>query len=263
MKNHTKIKVMKTPSFLIIVSFITILFSACNNSQEFQNPERVIQTTNGFQLKEKHLYAYLDKNAGSFGISSILDDPKAMEELKAQLLQDFASMPETFILELNDHYERLNSFNTAGIETGPSIQTQNQSKQNTQNNAVLTSNNSDLAQWQKFLKGSVLVFHTSQHYEGMYVQSTQYIHLCPSGTLQIYESSAGGGSAGGMSINSSDQLRLSTVGNWDVVTQGGQVFFRMTHNGEIVGTIIKIVNNQVYLQGVGALKYFPGAAKCS
>ncbi len=255
---------MKTSNLLFIALCLSTIFSSCSNAQDFQHPETIIQTVDGYQLKEKHLYAYLDKNAGSFGISAILDDPETITSLRKQLLEEFSSMPEMMVLELEDHYEWLQAqgggTSTVVSETNVAPQTAPGQQTDRSGFSVLKGSESD--QWNQILMGSVLVFQTSQHHGGMYVQSTQYVHLCPGGSLQIYESSAGGGSAAGMSISGSDQLRLSAVGQWDVIVQEGISYFRMSQNGEVAATVIKVVNNQIYLQGVGALKYVPGAAQC-
>ena len=257
---------MKASNILATALIFLFIFSSCSNASDFQNPEAIIQTVDGHQLKQKHLYAYLDKNAGSFGISAVLDDPNAMASLKAQLLEEFASIPELMILELDDHYDWMQGQST-GIVSSSSLENKLESASESSNpiaaQKVPVSNNTDVNQWNQLLNGSVLVYETSQYYEGMYVQSTQYMHLCPDSSMRIYESSAGGGSAAGMSISSTDQLRLSEVGNWDVVSKGGVTFFRMVSNGELGAAIIKIVNNQIYLQEVGALKYFEGAAQCN
>lgn len=257
---------MKTSKLFLIAFNILIFFSSCTNAQDFDNPEKVIHTVDGFQLKAKHLYAYADKEAGSFGISAVLDDPQAIAALKTELLEEFASMSEIMIMELNEHYQWMqanNGKNTANHSSEGELVSQSIGVPHDKAKSLPASNHADLNQWNQLLNGSVLVFTTSQHHGGMYVQSTQYVHLCPGGNLRIYERSAGGGSASGMSISSSEGLQLSVIGQWDVVSHGGVTYFRMGQNGEIAATVIKIVNNQIYLQGVGALQYAPGAAECN
>ena len=115
-KNLKNSKPMKTTRHSLLTIFCLMIFFSCEKQVEVNNPEEVIQTIDGYELRQKHLDAYVDKNGGLYGIPMTLENPESIEKVKKHLITAFSIVPEDMILELEDHYEwmqRRNALQTA------------------------------------------------------------------------------------------------------------------------------------------------------
>jgi hypothetical protein len=101
----------------------------------------------------------------------------------------------------------------------------------TQQNQGPVSSTGASGQWKQMLSGSVLYYSKTESYDGMFVQSTQYVHLCPNGTAYTYQSSAGGGDIGSVGISNPEEMEFTGSVNWWVTEQGGAAYFQIALAG--------------------------------
>jgi hypothetical protein len=104
----------------------------------------------------------------------------------------------------------------------------------------------------------VLYFTATQSNGGIFVQTTQYMHLCPNGTANLYQNSGGGGGA----ITAPAQMEYTGSIRWDVIERGNQAYFQIDagSGGQLLP--MSLVNNKIIIQNLGNFSFEPGAAAC-
>ena len=235
-----------------------VFFLSCDNQAQAQyQPEDIIHSAGDFDMKYKHVMAYVDMEMEGED-PNLLNDQKYMAELTKEAIEEFSDDPESFIADMDQHYEAIlagagNLANTALQQAG------------TQSNQVNQSNTTDTgtgaaanSQWGQILSGSILYYTATQHYEGMTVQTTQLMHLCPNGAMHLYETSGGGGGA----ITDPRQTQYTGSANWRLVEQGGQTYFQITMDGVTRNLALGIINQKVQIEALGVFSVDRGSAQC-
>ncbi len=91
---------------ILVLAIVAIsFFASCDRPKAEINPEEVIRAIDGYELKYKHLQAYVDKHGGDFGVPSILTNSEIREEIKEQVIREFIMVPDDLFEELDEHYE--------------------------------------------------------------------------------------------------------------------------------------------------------------
>lgn len=218
-------------------------------------PDDVVHTVGRHQLKLKHVTAYIRMELEGED-PSLLQDDKTIEELTRELLEDFAEDPEEILRELNE-YIAATQTGAGPVAGGANV--------GSQPRPDLSAGQypQEVRQWKQLLNGSVLYYSTTESRGGLFVQSTQYLHLCPDGKAHFYQSSTGGGEFGGIGIADPGQLEYTGSANWAVSAQGSNVFFQVTMPGARPGAFpIGMMNDKVLIQGLGHFSVQRGAARC-
>ena len=244
--------------FLCSIFVFLLLGTSIGYAQQYQ-PEDVISTIGENQLKYKHMLAYI--NIEMEGESpSMLNNKKFMEELTQDLLEEFSEAPEDVVADLNEHYAAMQM--GAGYEMeAPGSNAGQQVLQNQRPNSSIGGN----GQWKKMLSGSLLYYSTTESYDGIFVQSTQYMHLCPNGMARFYETSSGGGDVGSVGVSAPSQMKFTGSLNWGVTEDGSAAYFVMSdmRGANQEGAFpMRVANNQIVIEGLGAFYLNPGAAVC-
>ena len=252
---------MKFSFFSFIALLIFLLSFNTTNAQQLK-PEDVLHTIGQYQLKYKHAIAYIAIETEGED-PALLNNQTYIQELTKELLEEFAETPRELLSDLDEYY----SFMTMNGEAAKKEATQNFGTE-TQDKMKAPSNpdfnpNTVSGQWQQLLSGSVLSYTTTQSYDGLFVQSSQYLHLCPGGVFSIYESSAGGGDVGGIGISNPNQMKFAGSGNWDIVEQNGVAYFKLDMQGASQLLPIKVVEGKIMIQGLAYFNYHEGAAQCN
>lgn len=246
---------MKSFIFALVIVFSTI---SCSNAQQQFSPEDVMYTIGSYQLKYKHVLAYVDMEMEGED-PTLAYEPGYIQELTVECLEEFAEAPETFLADLEIHYEAMQmgvgyDVQNNGTLTQYQGQANNQYYQQSNNNQQF---NSGGGQWKQLLSGSVLYYTVTQSHNGMFVQSTQYMHLCPNGTALFYEESGGGGA-----VNPGRTMQFSGSANWNVIEQGGQAYFNVNMEGQPLNFPMRALNQKIQIQGLGNFSIQQGAAQC-
>lgn len=242
-------------SFSALAAFL-LFVTGSGYTQQYQ-PDDVIHSIGRHQLKYRHVLAYINIEMEGEN-PALMSDKKYIEELTQELLEDFAVAPEEVINDMDEHYAAMQT--GAGFQMGtPGSDTVYQPQQN---QGPVSSAGSG-GQWKQMLSGSVLYYSKTESYSGMFVQSTQYMHLCPNGTAYTYQSSAGGGDVGSVGISSPEEMEFTGSVNWDVTEQGGAAYFQIVLAGANQGAFpMRVVNNRILIQGLGDFYLQAGAAAC-
>lgn len=251
-----RVSMMKVKhSFSILTAFLLFATSSCY-AQQYQ-PDDVIHTIGRHQLKYRHVLAYINIEMEGED-TALMSDGKYIEELTQELLEEFAVAPEEVINDMDEHYAAMQM--DAGFQMGtPGSDTGYQ----TQQNQDPVYNTGESGQWKQMLSGSVLYYSKTESYNGMFVQSTQYMHLCPNGTAYTYQSSAGGGDVSNVGISNPEEMEFTGSVNWGVTEQGGAAYFQIALAGTDQRAFpMRLVNNQIHIQGLGDFYRQAGAAAC-
>lgn len=241
---------MKSFIFALIIVFSIL---SCSYGQQQFSPEDIMQTIGSYQLKFKHVLAYVDLEMEGED-PTLAYEPGYIQELTVECLEEFAEDPETFLADLEVHYEAMQMGAGYGSQNKGTL-TQYQGEQNNQYNQQPF--NSGGSQWKQLLNGSVLYYTVTQSHTGMFVQSTQYMHLCPNGTALFYEESGGGGA-----VNPGREIQFSGSANWNVIEQGGQAYFHVNMQGQFQNFPMRVLNQKIQIQGLGNFSIQQGAAQC-
>ena len=249
---------MKNLASLILCS---LFFCSCNAQpqQQFQ-PDDVIHTHEGYELRFKHVMAYV-----SFEMDgedpALFNDTEFMAGLTQECVDEFVDDPEAFLVDLELDYNGME----AGLQTNYQAAQQYQSAnaQYTQQNAFQAhgQQGSDVAQWKQLLSGAALQYTYQESYSGGIAQGKPGDHLCPTGFFYIVGFSAVSGSIYGGSVMD-QQGELMEQGQWDVVKQQGMVCIKLTESGVPYLVPLSVAGNKVVLQGIAATDYFPNSAQC-
>lgn len=237
---------------------VFLLLGISNGYAQQYQPEDVIYTIGENQLKYKHMLAYFNIEMEGEP-PSMLNNNKFMEELTQDLLEGFSEAPEDVVADLNEHYAAMQM--GAGYGTGtPDSDVGHQVQQNQRPDSSIGGN----GQWKKMLSGSVLYYSTTESYSGMFVQSTQYMHLCPNGMVVTYQSSSGGGDIEGIDISDPGQMELTASGYWDVTEDGNAASLLMSamSSANQIAFPMQVINNQIVIKGLGNFYLQRGAAIC-
>lgn len=242
--------------YLLTIVLICFSFSTFAQQQQFQ-PEDVVHTVNGHQLKYKHVLAYIDMEMYGEDPAQ-LNSQEFVKELTTECLEEFAEDPAFFVEEMNTHYQ--------AIQMGAGNLNRQQPAVNNYSREPVQPGNQNFNQgqvasggsWKQLLSGSVLYYSATQSHDGIFVQSTQYLHLCPNGTALFYEESGGGGGP----ITAPRQTQFTGSANWDIVEQGTQAYLRMTLQGRAQNFPMQVINQKLQVQGLGTFSVQAGAAQC-
>lgn len=247
---------MKVRHFFSVPAAFLLFVTNSGYAQQYQ-PDDVINTIGRHHLKYRHVLAYINIEMEGED-PALMSDKKYIEELTQELLEEFAVTPEEVINDMEEHYAAMQM--GAGFQMGtPGSDTVYQ----TQQNQGLVSSADASGQWKQLLSGSVLYYSKTESYSGMFVQSTQYMHLCPNATAYTYQSSAGGGDVGSVGISSADEMEFTGSVNWGVTEQGGTAYFQIALAGANQRAFpMQLVNNKVLIQGLGDFYLQAGAAAC-
>jgi hypothetical protein len=237
-------------SICTLLAFL-FLFYGCSTAQQTFQPEDVIHTIDAHQLKYKHILAYINMEMEGED-PALLNDQAYVSELTKECLEEFAEEPETFIADMEVHYEAMQYL----AEEGVGMTTQTQTQTQTQSQSQLSSSG---GQWQQLLSGSVLYYTAIESHNGISVQTTQIMHLCPNGTAHFYQKSGGGGGA----ITALSQLEYTGSATWKAIEQGGQAYLSMNMQGSGGNFPMRIVNQKIVVQGLGNFSVQQGAAQCN
>jgi hypothetical protein len=242
-------------SIYFAVALLLVVSSSVYPRQH--QPDDVIHTIGQHQLRYRHVLAYINIEMEGED-PALLSDEEHIEELTQELLEEFAEAPEEVVNDLEEHYAAMQM--GAGFETEtPASEKSNQS----QKDQGLASSKDANGNWKQMLSGSVLYYSKTESYEGLFVQSTQYMHLCPNGTAYTYQSSAGGGDVGGVGINSPEEMEFTGAVNWDVTEQGGAAYFQIAMAGTSQRAFpMRLVHNKILIQGLGDFYLQAGVAVC-
>jgi hypothetical protein len=242
-------------SIYFAVAFLLVVSSGVY-PQQYQ-PDDVIHTIGQHQLRYRHVLAYINIEMEGEA-PALLSDKEHIAELTEELLEEFAEAPEEVLNDLEEHWAAMQM--GAGFETAtPGSGTASQS----QKDEGLVSRTDANGNWKQMLSGSVLYYSKTESRDGLFVQSTQYMHLCPNGTAYTYQSSAGGGDVGGVGINSPEEMEFTGAVNWDVTEQGGAAYFQIAMAGTSQRAFpMRMVHNKILIQGLGDFYLQSGAAVC-
>jgi hypothetical protein len=247
---------MKVRYSIYFVAASLLLANGSAYPQQYQ-PDDVMHAIGQHQLRYRHVLAYINiEMEGEDPV--LLSDKEHIEELTQELLEEFAGAPEEVLNDLQEHWAAMQM--GAGFETatpGSGAGDQSQKDEGPVSSADANAN------WKPMLTGSVLYYSKTESYDGLFVQSTQYMHLCPNGTAYTYQSSAGGGNVGGMGINSPDEMEFTGAVNWDVIEQDGAAYFQIAMGGTSQRVLpMRLVHNKILIQGLGEFYLQSGAAVC-
>lgn len=250
---------MKTTFVLLITAFCCLPYYGQTQAQAYQ-PEDVLFTSGSYQLRYKHLLAYIDMEIEGED-PALLNDQAYIHELTKECLEEFAEAPAEMLSDLGQHYQAMQM----GMGNLSNQQNSNtQAQQNQQSGGSYTTTeptvqpNTVAGQWKQTLSGSVLANNSTHTSGSVFAQSGNYLHLCPNGSFAIYEYSAGGGDG----IYAPNQVQLKGGGQWNVLEQNGGAYFQFTLQGATQALPISVVNKKIVIQGLGAFNYQQGAAQC-
>ena len=240
--------------------FSTLLFALIFSlpfslKAQFQ-PEDVIHTVGQYQLKFKHILAYVDIEMEGED-PALLQDQSYVQALTKECVEEFADSPEEVLADLDQHFQamEMGMGNLNNNDQGQN-QTQDQISGNTNPSEPVSPPAS--GQWNQLLSGSVLYYTATQSHNGIFIQTTQYMHLCPNGMAYFYQNSGGGGGA----ITAPGQLEFTGSANWKAIEQGGQAYLQMAMQGTPGNFPMRIINQKVEIQGLGTFAVQRGGAQC-
>ena len=213
-------------------------------------PNDVLHTMGEFELQYKHILAYIDMEMEGEDLQ-LLNDQSFAQELTTEAIEEFGEDPESFILDMEAHYEAMQQ----GL--GNLSQSYASGQTNATNNPPPASNQGG-GQWKQLLNGSLLYITATQSHNGLTVQSTQFMHLCPNGVAYFYQNSGGGGG----DLTAMQSLEFVGSSNWNVIEENGQAYMQMTLQGVSGNLPMRMINQKVFIQGLGALSIQPGGAQC-
>ena len=241
-------------SSTLLVSFILIIFCSIatdTTAQDFNNPEAVFLESQGYQLKTKHVMAWMFYNI-QMGVLPSEPSEAQMEPIMIQVAEQFMMAPALTLQSINA-VAPVNE--VAGTNGNTNQQTNGQQEQELQQNsqrsnyaAGPTPNQHSAfdmkATWDRLSPGNQFDFNSAQAHQvkhalagstmkqssnsysapsyggamGGYTESSLTIHFCPDGTF-AWEN-AGGVSVGNDQIGGYDYGSDQVTGNWDVATAG-------------------------------------------
>lgn len=229
-----------------------------NTSSGFQ-PEDVLHSISGYDLKYKHILAYTDMEMEGEDPQKIFDQA-FVQELTVEAIEEFAEAPAEFIADMDQHYEAIlagaGNLSMAQLnKTSNNTENQNTTISNAGNT---TSNNTGNSDWNNLLTGSLLYYTVTESSTGITIQTTQYMNLCPGGAVHFFQNSGGGGGA----ITAGQQLEYTGSATWAVVTQGNQAFLQMNLQGQAGNFPMRWVGDKLVIDGLGNFSVERGAATC-
>jgi hypothetical protein len=183
-----------------------------------------------------------------------LNDQSYLQALTVECIEEFAEGPAEFVQEMEEYYEALQmgAFDANERDQDNQGITPNNDQPSRNGQSPVTNG------WKSSLSGGVLYFTATQSNGGIFVQTTQYMHLCPNGTANLYQNSGGGGGA----ITAPAQMEYTGSIRWDVIERGNQAYFQIDagSGGQLLP--MSLVNNKIIIQNLGNFSFEPGAAAC-
>ena len=172
--------------------------------------------------------------------------------LEDQVRQQGQEMTEISLVEMEQHYQAMQ------MGFGLEVQQTSQSQQAMEPITPPGAGNVGQGQWAQVLSGSVLYYSVAESHNGIGVQTTQYMHLCPTGMAYFYQNSGGGGGA----ITALSQLEYVGASQWQLVEQGEQSYLQMQFQGQQGLFPLRVINDKVQIQGLGTFSVQRGGAQC-
>jgi hypothetical protein len=250
---------MKT-TLSFLACFACLIFPQNSFAQETEqsDPESVIFTQGEYQLRYKHLLAYI---AGEMEGEdpARLSDPEVIRALSRECMEEFTESPKEVLEDLEQQYEFMLFEQKNGMVGGQGDRPRSAMPEQ---GGLSLSSGSEADQWKQTLNGAALQYSYQESYSGGIAQGKQVLHLCRNGTFFIIGYSAVSGSFPSGSVLDKNQGQLMEQGNWDIILVQGVPCIQLTEKGIPYTVPLSVVHNKILLQGIALMDYYPDSAQC-
>ena len=226
--------------------FAALLLTCSVHAQDYENPETVVAESQGYQLKMKHVLAYMGMKMAMNQMPQNPTDAQT-EAVASEALMVFNTSPAATIQQLDAFAAELGlGGSTVGTTSRPNLGSPNTPAPSSNLEGgfnmeaelakfgpnQLDFHSNTAAQLKQLLSGTLLVDSSSSFSDSPngshYISSSANIHFCPNGSFTWASEAFVGIDTPGMTGRSGGGPDNDAVtGYWDVATGGGQTFIML------------------------------------